>query len=143
MSAEEIKTIVRKITEELYKKGNIDAIDKYYVTQFVRHRPPYPKIEGLSAFKQFVTDLRRSYPDLHVEIKNIIVEGNIAVIQGTWGGTQKGKSPTTGVEPTGKQVTVPICMVTHFEDSKIVEEWMYTDYLGLLQQLGVISEDLA
>ena len=49
MSAEETKTIVRKLTDELYDKGNIDAIDRYYASEVVRHRPPFPKIKGLKA----------------------------------------------------------------------------------------------
>ena len=30
------------------------------------------------------------------------------------------------------------CAVCTWKDGKIVEEWVYNDYLGLLQQFGVI-----
>jgi hypothetical protein len=32
MSAEENKALVRRIYQELWQKGNMDAIDKYYLT---------------------------------------------------------------------------------------------------------------
>lgn len=30
------------------------------------------------------------------------------------------------------------CLVVRMEDRKFVEEWQYADFLGMLQQLGVL-----
>ncbi len=42
--------------------------------------------------------------------------------------------------PTGKQVTLTGCTVSHLEEGKVVEQWVYADDLGLLQQLGVVPQ---
>lgn len=42
------------------------------------------------------------------------------------------------IPPTGKEVTLKGCIVVHVRDGKIVEEFEYSDYLGFLQQLGVV-----
>jgi hypothetical protein len=38
----------------------------------------------------------------------------------------------------GKEVIKKGCVVVHIADGKVVEELEYADYLGFLQQLGVV-----
>jgi hypothetical protein len=47
-------------------------------------------------------------------------------------------SPALPIPPTGKEVTLVGCVVVQIVDGKIVEEFEYSDYLGFLQQLGVV-----
>ena len=138
MSTEELKANLRRVHDEAWHKGNLDALDELYAADWVCHRSPYPDFEGLEAYKQHITNCRISYPDLQLTIDEIIVEGDTSATRFTLRGTQTGRSPTTGAPPTGKQVTVPICTVSHWVEGKAVEEWVYADYLGVLQQLGVI-----
>jgi len=49
-----------------------------------------------------------------------------------------GQSPTLPIPPTGVEVTLVGCNVSHWANGKIIEEWEFSDYLGLLTQLGVI-----
>ena len=133
---EERKAYARRVVDEAYNKGNLDVLDEHHVADYVYHIPPNPDIEGLEAYKQFITDLRNGYPDLQLTIDEIIVEGDIVAIRWTLQGTHTGQSPTLGIPPTGKKVTFTGCAVTHWVDDKIVEEWNYADHLGLMQQLG-------
>jgi len=43
------------------------------------------------------------------------------------------------IPPTGKQVIVTRCTVSHVVKGKVVEDWEYADWLGLLQQLGPLK----
>jgi hypothetical protein len=47
-------------------------------------------------------------------------------------------SPSLPIPPTGKEVVLQGCIVVHGKDGKVVEEWEHSDYLGFLQQLGVV-----
>ena len=73
-----------------------------------------------------------------ITLHEVIVAENRAVTRWTFQGTQIGQSPTTGASPTGKQVTFTGCNVAHWKNGQIVEEWEYSDWLVLLQQLGVV-----
>jgi predicted ester cyclase len=64
--------------------------------------------------------------------------GDTAVVRWPWEATHSGVSPSLGIPPTGKRVGIVGCSVFHFKNGKIVEQWEYSDMLGLLQQLGVI-----
>ena len=136
--SEEFKATIRRVVEGAYNKGNLDALDELYAADFVVHKPPFPDIEGLEAFKQFIADTRISYPDVQLTLDEIIVEGDRTAARWTFRGTQTGQSPTTSAPPTGKQVTFTGCSVTHLVEGKTVEEYQNADWLSLLQQLGVI-----
>ena len=49
-----------------------------------------------------------------------------------------GVSPSLPIPPTGKDLTLQGCVVVHIREGKVVEEFEYSDYLGYLQQLGVV-----
>ena len=117
----------------------MDIFDKYYTSGYVRHKPPFPDIDGLAAAKKFVAESRKSYPDQYVTIHEVIVEGNKVVSRWTFEGTQLGESPTTHVSGTGKKIAFNGCNVAHWENGKIVEEWEHSDWLILLHQFGVVQ----
>lgn len=44
-----------------------------------------------------------------------------------------------GVEPTGKQVKIPLVVIVHFRDGKLAHEHIYWDQASVLAQLGLID----
>lgn len=75
-------------------------------------------------------------PDLQFMIDEIIIEGNTSAFWYTWQDTHKGEF--MGIAPTGKRVMGLGCIVGHWVNGKIVEEWLYGNWLGFFQQLGVV-----
>jgi predicted ester cyclase len=135
---EELKARIRRVADEAYNKGNLDALDEAYATNIVRHAPRFPDIEGLEALKQSTVDARSAFPDIQMTIDEMVVEGDTYALRYTWRGTHTGQSPTQRIQPTGKRVTGRGCLVGHRVGGKTIEEWDYPDTLGLLQQLGVV-----
>ena len=121
--------------EEAWNKGNLNALDGLFATDYVYHNIPFPDMKGLDAYKQFITQNRTAYPDIRITLEDVIVEGDRVVSRGTYTGTQKGVSPTLGIS-TGKPVNFNLCTVARTANGKIVEEWAYVDWLGFMQQLG-------
>jgi predicted ester cyclase len=68
----------------------------------------------------------------------MVAEGDRIAYRYTWRAKHTGQSPTLPIPPTGKEVWMEKCVVAHINDGKIVEEFEYADYLGFLQQLGVV-----
>ena len=135
---EELKGTIQFAIIEAWNKGNIDALNKLYAPDFIRHRPPFPDYTGLDAHKERVAMIRGAYPDHETIIHDIIIEGNLAAIWYTWQGTHTGEG--LSLPPTGKFVKVPGCDIYRFENGKVVEEWDHEGFLSLFQQLGYIIE---
>ena len=138
MSAEELKAKFKRILDEAWLEGNLDALDELYADDFVYHNAPFPDIEGLEASKQDIMGSRSAFPDLRWTVDEMILEGNALVTRYTLQATHTGQSPRIPVPPTGNKIVYVGCLVSHLAEGRIVEEWHYGDYLGLLQQLGVI-----
>ncbi|MBM4467122.1 MAG: ester cyclase [Chloroflexi bacterium] len=138
MSLEELKAKIRWAGEEAWLKGNLDDLGEVYAADYVWHRPPFPDAKGLEAVKESIAGTRSGYSDIQIAYEEMISEGNSIAYRYTWRAKHTGQSPTLPIPPTGKEVTLQGCVVVHIANGKIVEEFEYSDYLGFLQQLGVV-----
>ena len=134
MSVEENKALVRRAHEE-GNKGNMPVYYELHGGNLVFHQPDGQEL-GLEAFKQLFTAMSTAFPDLHITVEDVIAEGDKVVARYTWTGTHKGE--LGGIPPTGRQVTVHGTEVLRIVGGKLVEAWDEVDYLGLMQQLGVL-----
>jgi predicted ester cyclase len=138
MPREAIKNKILWVNDELWLKGNLDAMDEIYSAECVLHSPPLPDIEGLEALKANVAGIRSAYTETALHYSAMIGEGDRIVYRYTWQALHTGQSATLPIPPTGNQVTMEKCVVVHLDGGTIVEEFEYADYLGFLQQLGVV-----
>lgn len=136
---DDIKTISYRVVDEAFNKGNVAALDEMYTTDHIRHSPPYPDLVGLDALKEYVTTIHTTYPDFHIEIEELLILGDVGAARWSWTGTQTGKSEAMNLEATGKKVKVTGSSWVHYIDGKVSEEWIFQDFYGMMQQLGVIS----
>jgi steroid delta-isomerase-like uncharacterized protein len=136
MSTEQNKAVVRRVFDEVINEGNLNVADETLTPDYVYRSPGSPDFHGPEGFKQLITMYRSACPDVHLEIDELIADGDTVVTRWTGRGTQLGEF--MGIPPTGKQVTVTGVIITHFRGGKAAEEWELMDMLGLLQQLGAI-----
>jgi len=138
MSAEEIKALERRWFEES-NKGKAAAmavIDELHVIDYVFHGGTGEEIRGLKDYKQYMSGYYRVFPDLHVTIDDMVVEGDKVAIRWTMSGTHKGE--IEGVPPTGKKMTILGISIERIVGGKFVETWETYDTLGFMQQLGLV-----
>lgn len=136
--SEKLKSIILRIVDEAWNNGKLDVMDEFCSTNFIRYIPPFEKVEGLEAFKDYVTSIRKAFPDLHLKMDEFIIEGDNLAARWEWTGMHSGESPRLRIPPTGKRVITTGCSLIHFQEGKLIDEWAYSDNLGMLQQLGVI-----
>ncbi len=136
--SEELKAKFQHALEEGWNKGNLDAWDEVYAANYVHHRPPLAVFESLEAEKQSVAKTLQAFSDSQITIHEIVVEGNTTATRWTWRAKHTGLSSSLQIPPTGKEVILVGCNVSHWANGKVIEEWEFSDYLGLLMQLGVI-----
>jgi len=143
MPLEEFKARYRRALEEAYYEGNLDPLDDLYDPDVVIHRTPFPDIRGLAAYKQQVLAAREAYTDIHFDWEEMVGEGDTVALRSTWRMKHTGVSPTVPVQPTGQEAVMRGGVFVHLKNGMGVEVFEYKDYLGLLQQLGVMASKTA
>jgi len=133
------KTVVRRLFEEVWNKGNLPVTDELFAPNYAHHDSSTPDVgRGPESEKKRATLYRTAFPDLRLTIEDIIAEGETVTARWSCKGTHKGD--LSGIAPTGKQFTISGISIARFTNGKMVEGWVNWDALGLMQQLGVIAE---
>ena len=138
MTTKEIMEKERWAIEQGFLKGNFNAMDEVFDPDAVFHIAPFPDMKGVEAFKQFCMGGVQLLSDIRWNWDEVIIEGNTAAQRFTLSGKHTGTNPIISSPPTGKEVVLQGCAFYHVKNGKIVEFIEYSDYLGYLQQLGVI-----
>jgi predicted SnoaL-like aldol condensation-catalyzing enzyme len=101
--------VVRAFYEEAFNDGDPEgAVQRYIGDRYVQHNPQ--AADGTDAFIGFVQWYRGQFPQLHVDIKRMIAEGDLVVTH---------SRITTSPEDRGT-AAVDIFRV---ENGKVVEHW--------------------
>jgi steroid delta-isomerase-like uncharacterized protein len=132
MSIEDNKALVRRGIEEAWNQRNLAVLDELYAPDFVYHSD----LTSLEAYKQAIELNLTAFPDLHFTIEDMVAEGDRVGARWTFRGTHQGLFQD--IPPTGKQVTITGISIFRVANGKGVEVWTDADYLGMLQQLGVV-----
>jgi len=138
MSLQELKDKIAWSMEEAWLKDNVDAMDEIFASDIVLTMFPFPDIKGLEAVKQGVRVQLQAFSDIRWDAEEWVGEDNTIVFRYTLYCKHTGVSLNLPVPPTGKALVLKSCDVFHIKDGKIVEMLGYRDYLGMIQQLGLM-----
>jgi predicted ester cyclase len=121
------KATVRRLIEEVLNGGHLEAIDELYAPQLA------------SAARRWITPFRASFPDVHMEIVELIAEGDKVVGRFTCSATHLGE--WLGHPPTGRRFErVDEITIFRLREGRIVHAWSLEDTLARLEQLGLTSQ---
>jgi len=133
------KNLVEAFIQDLFSRGDLDAVDRYLAPDFVNHDPPFPgAAAGPEGMRQAAVMFRAAMPDWHSDLHQLVAENDIVVERFTATGTHQG--PLMGVPGTGQTITLPGVNIFRIQDGRIVERWGRLDELGLLRQLGIAPD---
>jgi steroid delta-isomerase-like uncharacterized protein len=137
--SENNKTIVRRLIEEFWNKGNQSLADQLFAPIYTHHDASTPDFgQGPEGERKRSTLYRTAFPDLRLTVEDIIAEGETVMTRWSCRGTHKGD--LSGIAPTGKQFTISGITVARLANGKIAEAFVNWDALSLMQQLGVVPE---
>lgn len=128
--------IGRKV-EQFWNDGNPALINQLFAPNYRHHDPHNPEVHNLETYTRWLTALRAAFPDLRMQIDDVITEGNKAVLRWTIRGTHTGEY--MGLMPTGQKMTLSGINVYYVADGKITEAWFNYDSVGMMGQLGGLS----
>jgi steroid delta-isomerase-like uncharacterized protein len=93
---------------------------------------------GAAAMTEVFRVLRRTFPDLHIAVDDVIAEGDKVVSRDTVSGTHHGEF--MGIPATGNAVSYDEIFIMRFVDGRIAEAWGVVNVLALLGQLGALPQ---
>jgi steroid delta-isomerase-like uncharacterized protein len=136
----DVGTLVRRFFEEAINSRDIDTFDEFVADDYVWHGGADPgglgDVHGIERFKAAVQTFFTAMPDLHVEILDLLVDGDKAAIYFRERGTHLGE--WVGVAPTGNQLSYTGMGIYRAENGKLVEEWFVDDSRTMFEQIGAI-----
>jgi predicted ester cyclase len=131
------KQTKRRLLEELFEKGNLEAADDLIHPQFVNHEAPPGNPQGPEGLRETVAWLRELWGPMRFEVEDEICEGDKVVARVTMHGRHVGEF--LGKEPTGKELATKQIHIWRLEDGQVIEHWSVRDDLGQALQLGLLD----
>ncbi len=132
------KTLVRDFYERVVNKLDFDFAPRILAERFWDHGNPPDEPKGIEGLRQFLSMLGTAFPDIHVEILDMLSEGDLVAVRIKVTGTHKGIL-LGKIAATGRHAAWSGMDFLKIQDGKITERWGVRDLLGLMQQLGVVK----
>lgn len=121
MTADQNKDVVRRFIRDVLSGGQLDRVDELCAPSYVNRAFG----ADLPAFKQMLAELAAALPERHVDVEELIAEGNAVVARFT----------LELRDPAGKTISVRGLTYYRLTDGKIVEDDPITTP-ELTQELG-------
>jgi steroid delta-isomerase-like uncharacterized protein len=123
---------------ELINAGDIDGFGDRLADGFVEHEGASGLEPTKDGVKQFFRTYRASFPDLRMDLEEVLPSGDKVVGRIRATGTHTGED-FMGLPASGKSVDVQLIDITRFDDDGLAREhWGVFDALSMMQQLGAI-----
>ena len=126
------ETILHRWFDEIWNKGNIDAITELMTPDCTIHSLDESEEDahGHDGFREFFGRMRGVLRDMHVEVTDTVASENR--IAGVW-------EVTAVHAATGNPVRFTGISYAKIEGGKVTEAWNSYDTLKLLRQTGMLA----
>lgn len=130
------KLLVRRYVEEVWNRGDLQALDRYVAANYVFVPPDgTPSIRGPDGLRQHVATMRCALHELAMRIDFMVAEDD----QVAWSWTMTGMHAGPGLgPPTGRRIETRGVAIYRIVTGRIVDRCGEADVLGLLTQLGLL-----
>lgn len=134
MNIQQNKELILRYNKEVIEGGNMETFKAISHPNFVNHST----IEGMDPGYQgmiyfFSQLLHPAFPDLKVEILDMIAEGNKVTTRKKIRATHLGN--LMGIEATGKLIEINIIDIIMIEDGLITAHWGENNFPSVIQSL--------
>ena len=137
--SQENKALMERWFEEVLNKGRAEAIREMVTEDLVVHGLSDAKgeaIKGVKEFDRFHSQFVNAFPNIQVEVEDLIAEGDKVAARCTVRAKHTGDA--LGVAPTNTDVDFTGIAIVRISGGKIVEAWNNFDFMKMNRQLGII-----
>jgi predicted ester cyclase len=108
------KRLVLDHFEDFVNRKDLAAIDRNMSVDFLDHDGPGGRPIDRDGDRKMMAAMHLAIPDLRVEVRDVVGEGDRVVVRNFWSGTPKA---------TGKRMEFHGFVMWRIADGKIVERW--------------------
>jgi len=122
-----------------FNEGNLDVVGEI-VAPVVTHDPIILDAPtGPDSIRGGIEMIRKGFPDFHVEVLDLVTEGDKVASFVLMSGTNTGDYRRGGA--TNKRGTMRAFLLWRVADGRLAESWGMADRFQFLQQLGIVPSD--
>jgi steroid delta-isomerase-like uncharacterized protein len=123
---------------DLFNANDLDGCVERMAPDFVMHLAELPEpLPGQEAWREGATLMKRAFPDLRIEIDDIVTSEDQVAVRLRLHGTHH--SDYLGFPATGRQISYVSHEFYRLANGKIAEEWICSDTATLFRQLDEVT----
>jgi predicted ester cyclase len=127
-------TFMHRWFEQVWNQGRQDAIDEMMAEDTIIHGLQ-EDIRGPEAFRPFHRQFRSAFPDMHITVEEVLIDGDMLAARCFVAGTHTG--PGLPLKAGGKPASFTGMCMARVKHGKMIEGWNNFDFLALYQQIGM------
>jgi steroid delta-isomerase-like uncharacterized protein len=121
-----------------FKARDLEGHLELYSSSVIHHGFSSRIRPGIPGLRDHYTKLLKGFPDMRIDIDDIIADGEKVVHRFAFNGTHRGEF--LGVPATGKSVSAAGVHIHLFQAGKCVEVWQVLDTFRFLSQIGAVPQ---
>ena len=137
------ETLLRRWFEEVWNEKQVESIGEFMTDESVHHGiggPGAGPVVGIEAFRQFHSAFVEAFPDIEINLEEVIATDDKVAARFTATGTHQG--PLMGMPPTGKKTVFTGGGICTMRDGKFVEVWNQIDFPKMQYDLADGTPDI-
>jgi predicted ester cyclase len=136
MTSEQNKAVVRRFFEA-FEANDQAALNELLAPDLVAYMHGRPDPQSRETHVQGIRMWNAAFSDTRFTIHEQIAEGDMVATRETMRSIHS-RGDFQGLPPTDKEVTSGAISIERIRDGTIVERWVIYDFLGMMQQLGLL-----
>ena len=136
MTTEENKGIVRRFYQA-FEAGDPDALEEVLAPELEAYSGHAPGPQNREAHLQGIRMWSGAFSGTRFTIEDQVAEGDKVATRVTLRAVHD-RGEFQGLAPTGKQIAMAGTSIEQIKDGRIVARHVNSDWLGLMQQLGLL-----
>ena len=129
------KALLEKLFFEGFSGGNLTVVEEVFHKDINFVDPMFPN--GLDGIKALVKKNNEAMSEWQFTIEDMVCDGDKVALR--WSATGIHTGSFMGETPTGNRVNHKGTGIYEIIDNKVVSDWLISDNLGFVTQIGVLS----
>ena len=133
----DVRAFMERFFNEAINKQDVSRLDEFCAPDYKWHGEDNSEALGdAMGFEEYVSvcgSFFEAFPDFHVDIQEILVDGDRACVRYVEGGTHV--KDFAGFTATGRRSTWSGIGIFHLRDGKIHEEWLQSNMEAKLEAM--------